>query len=143
MTEGWHGDEYLVIFSQEQSSVMAEKYQLARVLPGFLLVGLLGWDDFIVMRPDGVMLKLPTVPMNLVHASPYALPEQLALEPDERFTGKVKWYLKPLVFGGDAEADGNITWVSLDQHAQLVVWWNAQYRTAAGQGQDINKPANC
>ena len=36
---------------------------------------------------------------------------------DECFVGKIKWYINPIVFGGDPKAEDNITWVSHEQHA--------------------------
>jgi hypothetical protein len=42
------------------------------------------------------------------YLSPFQFPsEQVTLEPDPRFAGKIKWYVQPLVFGGDAEAAEN------------------------------------
>lgn len=130
MEEGWFHDDYLVLFSDAESAAAAVHYQLHQHLPGLTLVGLSGWDDFILMNPNGAMLTLPTVPMNPKQAVAFSLPEQLALEADDRFTNKVKWYVKPLIFGGDAEDPANLAWVTHEQHAQLVVWWNDQYRAA-------------
>lgn len=130
MEEGWLNDDYLVLFSEAESAIAAENYKLHQHLPGLALVGLCGWDDFIVINPNGAMLTLPTVPMNPKQAASFSLPEQLALEPDSRFANKVKWYVKPLVFGGDPDDPANLAWVSHEQHAELVVWWNDQYRAA-------------
>ena len=130
MVEGWQDDDYLVLFSDAESAALAGKYRLPNYLPGCTLVGLNGWDEFIVLDPGGSMLALPTVPADLSHASHFALPEQLSLEPDGRFTGKIKWYVKPLVFGGHPEDDANLAWVTHEQHAELVVWWNEQYKAA-------------
>jgi hypothetical protein len=41
------------------------------------------------------------------------------------------WMHRPqpnLVFGGNLEDTANLTWVTHEQHAQLVVWWNKEYR---------------
>jgi len=51
------------------------------------------------------------------------------LNPDARFSGKIKWYVKPIVFGGDAGVGENLVWVSHEEHAQLVKFWNDKYRT--------------
>ena len=48
--------------------------------------------------------------------------------PDERVRGKIKWYIKPLLFGGEPGMSDNVKWVELDQHAQLVRFWNQKYR---------------
>lgn len=54
------------------------------------------------------------------------------LEPDSRLAGKIKWYIKPLIFGGDPESEDNLTWLPHDQHIDLVTWWNAKYREVQG-----------
>ena len=40
---------------------------------------------------------------------------------------EIKWYITPVVFGGDPSLADNVTWVALDQHAQLVKFWNGKY----------------
>ncbi len=126
MNEGWHGDEYLVIFSQAESQAAAANYHLDRRLPGYVLIGLRSWDDFIVVNPAGAALSLPTLPLEASRADGFLLPEAISLQPDTRFTGRVKWYVKPLVFGGEPSAE-NTSWVTHDQHVQLVTWWNDKY----------------
>jgi hypothetical protein len=128
--EGWLDDEYLVLFSEAERSVQAERYGISEALPGCILVGLRGWDEFIVLDEAGRMLSLPTMPLVLANATPFTLPCSFDLAADSRFADKIKWYVKPLVFGGDVEDPNNLTWVSLTQHAELVVWWNAQYKFA-------------
>jgi len=49
------------------------------------------------------------------------------LQPDGRFTGKIKWYVKPIALGGDAGVGENLVWVSHEEHGQLVKWWNDKY----------------
>jgi hypothetical protein len=53
--------------------------------------------------------------------------------PDDRYTGKVRCFAKPIVFGGDAQAESNVQSVSHAQHAELVRWWNAQHRAAVSK----------
>nr|CAP48051.1 putative integron gene cassette protein [uncultured bacterium] len=101
MNEGWYNNEYLAIFSQAESSIAAEKYKLDLYLPGYTLIGLRDWDDFIVVSPAGVMCSLPTVPTDVARAESFTLSASVALEPDARFTGKIEWYVKPLIFGGE------------------------------------------
>ena len=129
MTEGWFNDEYLVIFSQSEGASLASKYKFSESLPGYTLVGLRGWDDFIVINPAGVMFSIPTVPLSETSKTEFVIPNNLSLEDDIRFTGKIKWYLKPIVFGGDPQDKQNLTWVTLEQHVELVVWWNNQYKS--------------
>jgi len=93
MTEGWINEEYLVLFSREESNSLSAKYDFAKYLPDHNLIGLRGWDDFIVVDPNGEVFSLPTIPMDLTLAEPFVLSENLAFEPDDRFKGKIKWYL--------------------------------------------------
>jgi hypothetical protein len=51
----------------------------------------------------------------------------LRLESDDRFAGKIKWYVKPIRFGGDPTAKDNMKWLSRDDHVQAVRWWNKFY----------------
>ncbi len=133
MNEGWNHHEYLVLFSQAECSGAMEKYKFAQYMPGYTLVGLRGWDEFIVANAAGSTYSLPTVPLEAKGVEPFDLTDSLVLEPDARFAGKIKWYLKPLIFGGDPEDKSNLTWVTHDQHAELVAWWNNQYKTLKAQ----------
>jgi hypothetical protein len=55
------------------------------------------------------------------------------LERDDRFIGKIKWYMQPIIFGGDPNAGSNMTWVDLPNHQKLVRWWNDKYRELSGE----------
>jgi hypothetical protein len=129
--EGWLDDDYLVLFSEAEAPAQAERYGILSALPGYVLVGLRGWDEFIVLDDTGTMLSLPTLPLDEANATPFTLPPSFDLVADSRFSNKIKWYVKPLVFGGDVNDQNNLTWVSLAHHAELVVWWNAQYKLAS------------
>lgn len=133
MKEGWLNDEYLVVFSEAESASASSRYKLSQFLPGYTLIGLRGWDDFIAIDSAGAMCSLPTVPLDPKRVAPFALPQDLSLKPDARFTGKIKWYVKPVAFGGNPQDKGNLAWVSLEQHAELVVWWNDKYKTLTQQ----------
>jgi hypothetical protein len=54
MTEGWCGDDYLVLYSDAERQPASERYGIADLLPGFAIIGLRSWDDFIVQDSDGV-----------------------------------------------------------------------------------------
>ena len=99
MNEGWQNDDYFIIFTEDESLAAMKAYGIDHHLPGYTLLGLRGWDDFIVINSSGVMFTIPTLPLDASYAAPFALPQQISLEPDERFAGKIKWYTKPLVFG--------------------------------------------
>ncbi len=55
------------------------------------------------------------------------LSEVQTLQSDERFTSKIKWYTKPLIFGGSPSDEANMSWVSHEDHSKLVKYWNDQY----------------
>jgi hypothetical protein len=127
MHEGWFAGEYLVLFGHEEARAATKRYDIAKRHRAFTVVGLPGWDDPILRDPQGSTCSVPAVPLDLQLAQPFAVPDPSALEPDARFSGKVKWYIKPLVFGGDANAKDNLTWVTHEQHRELVAWWNGKY----------------
>jgi len=128
MNEGWSNDDYLVLFSEEESVAKTTQYKLAASLPGYRIVGLKGWDDFIVIGSTGKLFSVPTVPVISKHLEPFSLSAQPKLKADDRFYGKVKWYIKPIAFGGDMNLGENLTWVTHEQHVQLVCWWNEKHR---------------
>jgi hypothetical protein len=86
------------------------------------------WDDFIVQGENGDTYTLPAVPCDSTELARFQVPTAKELVPDSRFAGKVRWFIKPIKFGGSATASENTTWVSLTQHADLVRWWNTLYR---------------
>jgi len=129
MREGWHDEDYLVLLSDQESSNASRGYGIPGYLPGYQILGIRSWDDFIVRGASGGVFTVPTVPMDPQYLAAWTLPRDSALlKPDLRFTGRIKWYTKPLVFGGDARDPANTLWVSHEQHMQLVTWWNLQYR---------------
>jgi hypothetical protein len=134
MNEGWIGDDYLVLFDEAEMAQATARYQVGTQLPGHSVIGLRGWDDLIVRDAAGGTHLIPSVPLDLQHMTQYAVPGQSALKQDGRFTGKIKWYFQPVVFGGDSNAGTNVTWVTHEQHGELVAWWNAKYRELKANG---------
>ena len=133
MIEGWHHKEYVILFDKEEVATVSQRYGIADSLPGFEILGLLGWDDFIVRDQMGHDFTVPTIPVDSAHLRPYrALAPGIVLTPDNRFGGKIKWYIKPVALGGDPESGENVIWVDHGQHAELVRWWNNLYRSLAG-----------
>ena len=61
------------------------------------------------VSPDCLARCSPTVELFLVRCASVCL----KLRKDERFEGKIKWYINPIGFGGDPKAEDNITWVTL------------------------------
>jgi hypothetical protein len=129
MQEGWLGDDYLILFAESEIADASARYEMDRLLPGYRLLGLRDWDDFIVQDSQKNTYVTPTVPVTLEYLTKFDLPVVADhLKADERFLGKVKWYTKPIAFGGDRNISGNLTWITHEEHAQLVKWWNKLYR---------------
>jgi hypothetical protein len=53
MTEGWRGDDYFILFSASEVPVQSDRYGIAEFLPGYSVLGPIGWDDFIVQDAAG------------------------------------------------------------------------------------------
>ncbi len=135
MREGWHKDDYLILFDPSEVVSATARYELESVLPGHSVLGLLGWDDFIVRNSAGELFTVPTVPIDRLYVSPFVQPKtDVTLRPDSRYQGKIKWYITPIVFGGDSSIGENLTWITHDQHAELVGWWNKKYRELKSGG---------
>ncbi len=134
MNEGWHEDEHFILFDQTEVGAVQRRYSVAEYLPGFQVLGLRGWDDFIVRNETGELFTIPTVPLDSRYLKPLArIPPPARLEPDEQFAGKIKWYVKPIVFGGDPSVSDNLIWVDHDTHGDLVCFWNEKYVSATSQ----------
>lgn len=101
MREGWFEGAYIILFG-ERAPALQTAYGITSALPGYQLLGLRSWDDFIVEDPSGARFIVPTVPLLLTNLSPFEISDQPALESNERLRGRIKWYVTPRVFGGDA-----------------------------------------
>ena len=129
MAEGWHNDDYLILFDEESVPDLSRRYGIATCIAGHEIVGLCGWDDFILRDGNGNLFRIPTVPLDAKYLEPLGFqiqPQQS--QPDKRFARKVKWYVHPVVFGGDPSSETNMVWLSLEQHVEAVNWWNQKYK---------------
>jgi hypothetical protein len=74
------------------------------------------------------VFRVPTIPIAAKEKSewPHEI-EPAELKPDGRLAGKVKWYVKPVVFGGDANPGTNLIRISHQDHIQGVKYWNQVY----------------
>src|SRR3981189_3284919 len=98
MDEGWLGDDYLVLFDEPEVAAASDRYAISQLLPGYQVLGLRGWDDFILRDSAGQTYCVPTVPTDPKYLSPFPLLEVGAsLSPDPRFHGRIKWYVMPTV----------------------------------------------
>ena len=129
MKDGWHNDDHFVLFeSQEEATAATARYGLSEYLPGLFIVGLKGWDDFILCDSHGKYFTIPTVPLSKDGLRPYSFPaESLKLKADSRFVNQIKWYITPIVFGGSPTQNENMIWISHEQHAEVVRFWNKTY----------------
>jgi hypothetical protein len=128
MREGWYKDEYLILFDEAEHASMTSAYAVNQRLPGYIVIGLRGGDDFLLRNRSGDIFTVRTVPAVPQYIAPFQLPSDPgALKRDKHFEGRIKWYLTPLVFGGDRSPGSNIVWIDLYQHIDLVRWWNRKY----------------
>ncbi len=72
MLEGWHGDDYLILFDESEVAAASDRYEVLRLLPGFKVLGLRSWDDFIVRNASGQIYSVPTLPLD-ARPRPHAL----------------------------------------------------------------------
>ncbi len=108
---------------------MTERYGISTYLPGHTLFGLKGWDDFIVLDASGHLYTVPTVPLAAEELCSFALDiDSATLRPDSNLSDKIKWYIQPIIFGGEPNVGQNMTWVTMDQHIDLVKWWNNKFQ---------------
>ena len=134
MIEGWDGDDYLILFDEAESEQLTEGYGVRQYLPELTVVGIRGWDDFILRDCAGQLFRVPTVPLLPKYIDEFEqIPDASRLTTDARYAGKIKWYTKPVVFGGDPSSEGNMIWVDIQKHQELVRWWNQKYKEIAGQ----------
>ena len=132
MQEGWYGEDYLVLFDASEAPDASLRYDVSRFLPGYEVLGLrLGRPD---VRDENACLTVPSVPLVPSYLEPFQLPQSHThFQHDARFTGRIKWYVQPLVFGGTSSVEKNLIWVDHDLHSRLVRWWNDKYRELASR----------
>jgi len=106
MREGWVSDDYLILFDESEVTAASKRYSLS--LAGYEIVGLRNWDDFMIRDGNGDTYCVPTVPAILNMVSTFSVPDVSALQSDARFSGKIKWHVKPIVFGGDPQQQDNV-----------------------------------
>jgi hypothetical protein len=127
MKEGWSSTKYWIIFENEEIIELTRRYDIAKYLKGYRILGLVGWDDFILEDKNNNHYTVPTIPINRKFLEPIDYSSSLRLEDDVNLRGKIKWYIKPLIFSGDPNAKDNIIWINMDEHIKLIKWWNDRY----------------
>jgi len=136
MTEGWFDENYWALCDDEkEAQQLTAMYGISDYLPDHLIVGLRGWDDFILCNRESQHFTIPTVPLDKQYLEPFDFPAwPMRLEADKKLAGKIKWYVTPVVFGGDPNAEDNMTWLAPEKHAEFVRWWNDLYRQENAKG---------
>ena len=131
MKEGWADDTYVIAFDDDEALHVTSLYGIENYLPGHIVVAIVGWDEFIVRNKTGGLLRVPTIPLvqNYVEKLP-SMPDTSRLIASPEHTGRIKWYVKPLIFGGDPGDASNIEWVDMQSHQKLVQFWNNRYLQA-------------
>ena len=74
---------------------------------------------------------------NSISAVMSAPAEPLRLASGDRFSGKIKWLVQPIRFGGDPTAQENLTWLTLNEHAAAVRWWTRFYYDTIAKNEGI------
>jgi hypothetical protein len=74
MREGWLEDEYVILFEEGEAAAIADGYGVPVALPGFRLIGLRGWDDFLVRGESGNFFSVPSVPLDKNYLTPFQMP---------------------------------------------------------------------
>jgi hypothetical protein len=87
--EGWYGNDHLILFDEAEIASASDRYAVSQFLPGYKVIGLRGWDNFILQDSTEATYCAPTIPAVADHISRYALPSRgTKLSPDIRFQGK-------------------------------------------------------
>jgi hypothetical protein len=134
MNEGWIGDEYLILFEEHEQAQITKAYNLEKYLPGYRVSAIVGWDDLLLTDQAGGHWRVPTVPLVQKYLEQHRqVYESNQLEPDDRYAGKIKWYIQPIVFGGDPASEDNMAWIDIKKHQEFVIWWNEKYRELTGE----------
>lgn len=60
MQEGWCGEDHLILFAELEIDSVSARYAFPALLPGYRILGLRGWDDFIVQ--DALNHSIPFPP---------------------------------------------------------------------------------
>lgn len=79
------------------------------------------------------LFRVPTVPLRIEEKAEWVTSgDWISLKSDGRFQGRIKWYVQPIVFGGDPKPGKNIVWISHEDHIKAVKYWNEMYLHVAG-----------
>lgn len=136
--EGFIGDRYIVFWKAEELADFNREYEVGKYAPGMLLFGSHGGGEAYGFDTRSAAMPIVCVPfigMELRYASPVAKDFADLLCPacgaamsnhrDDRLTrGMDLVEIKPIIVGGDPVDPENKTWVTRQQHFELVRFWN-------------------
>lgn len=128
MNSGWNDEIFYNLFEDNEIKMFNQKYILTNKPNEYKIIGLYFWDDFIVSKGQE-LVKIPTIPFDLKYEEKIEINlENIHLDNDKKINNYIKWYNKPLIFGGSPELDDNIQWINIEHHIELVNFWNKKYR---------------
>ena len=129
MITGWHSDDHLILFEDQiEAMEMTQRYGIIDRIPGHTLIGLRNSGEFILISSDGHQKTVPTVPLTAEGLEDWLTPiDFAAINFNTPWDGKIRWFVTPWIFGGSPTDEQNIAWVTMDQHVDLVKFWNGKY----------------
>jgi hypothetical protein len=127
MKEGWNSDKYWILFNKEEIPIITRRYNIEKFIKGYKIIGLMNWEDFILEDKNGKHYLMPTIPIDLKHIKAIEYSEITEFKEARKYKGKIKWYIKPIIFLGNPDDKKNISWINLEEHVKMVKLWNDKY----------------
>ncbi len=141
--EGFIGHSYFRLYSVEQLLSLNQAYQVSSFAPGLVVFGSDGGGEafgFDIRQKPLEIVQIPFIPMDFQYAEALGrsfLEFLHALEGvadgdgppkiNREAIGKEVHDIQPIVFGGSPTDRKNKALVTLEEHAELCVFWNRIY----------------
>jgi len=125
MIKAYTKENEILLFDSDKVSQISSEYCLDKVLPDHQIIGLIDWDDFLIVDKNNKTFQVPTVPIDTQYLNSF---ECEVVKEEEVKEELIKWYVTPLIFGGDPSSSENINFIDIETHIKLVVWWNNKYQ---------------
>jgi hypothetical protein len=136
-TEGISGEHYVILWKAEELIRFNREYEIEKYAPGIFLFGSNGGGEaygFDTQDPSMPVVRVPFVGMDRCYAEPVTqggeplpVPDGATASADHR-RGKELFEIKPVILGGDPVDPANKTWLTREQHFELVRFWNKVIR---------------
>jgi len=145
--EGFIGKAYLRFYSADGILEVNQAYAVAEYLPGFLLIASNTIGDAICFRPpfmEGRVVQVPFIPLRLDYAervessfsdfiarlaaSRVGARSLSTSDINPAVIGKEIFQRHPIVLGGSPTDPNNRDLVSVEEHPELVRYWNNVFR---------------